>query len=273
MTPEEELTRLNRVIHQYETVYRTTSDGEQRQRVEKQLKELKNYREKILTVNVIDEKVTEEIAGDTSESIAEYPLLVKLAARDAELPPRQRLAPLWARDVEATPAQQEVFNLMLYMRWLREEFLPFLTEKRLKLDFKYSLDRDGFYARVQEVDRKLDDFREENARLVEGVAGRDMELEMRKRFNKLKREIEADAAKLFRALQLFARDLKEDADGDGVKCLNGDERIAFDSIEGRRALEGRTVRSALEEMGRSRLRGGGVPQRARHRKPGDLGCR
>jgi hypothetical protein len=249
MTPEEELARLNRVIHQYETVYRTTSDGEQRQRVEKQLRELKKYREKILAVNVIDEKAVQQTEENPDE-LAGFPLLKRLIAREAEVHPRQRVEPLWARETEATPAQEEIFRLMLFMRWFRDEFLPFLTEKRLKLDFKFSLDRDGFYSKTQEVERKLDDFREENTRLGEGVAGREMELEMRKRFSKLKREIEADAAKLFHAVRIFAQELKEDAAGEGVKCLNGDERIAFDSIEGRRALEGRTVASALEEMGR-----------------------
>ena len=79
---------------------------------------------------------------------------------------------------------------MLYARWFREEFLPFLTQKRMKLDFKYSLDRDGFYARFQEVERKLDHSREENARIAEGAVGRELELEMRKRIMKLKREME-----------------------------------------------------------------------------------
>ena len=32
MTPEEELKRLNKLIRQYETVYRTTPDAEQRER-------------------------------------------------------------------------------------------------------------------------------------------------------------------------------------------------------------------------------------------------
>ncbi len=41
-----------------------------------------------------------------------------------------------------------------------------------------------------------------------------------------------------------------DAYGEGVKCLNGREKIAFDDIEGRRALEGRTVRDALDELAR-----------------------
>jgi hypothetical protein len=98
------------------------------------------------------------------------------------------------------------------------------------------------------MERKLNGFREENARLSQGVASHEMELEMRKRFGRLKREIESDAAKLFHAIYIFARDLIQD--GEGVKCLNGEERIAFDAIEGKRELEGRTVRWALDEMAR-----------------------
>jgi hypothetical protein len=248
MTPAEELARLNRVIHQYESVYKTTKDSQQRQRVEKQLKELRKYREKILEVNVIEPEAApaEEEAGGLSE----FPLLQQLAAREASLDARHRAPLLWPRDVEPSAAQQEIYHLTLYLRWFRDEFLPFLTEKRLKLDFKFSLDRDGFYARFQDVERKLDNYLEENTRLSENAAGHEMELEIRKRFGKLKREIEADAAKLFHAVRVFARELVEDAMGEGVKCLNGSERIEFDPIEGKRTLQGRIVRRALDDLAR-----------------------
>jgi len=248
MTPEEELARLNRVIHQYESVYRTTSDKEQRQRVEKQLKELKKRREQILAVNVIEPEPA--AAEEGSDNLSDFPVLERLLARETSLDPQNRAPLLWARDAQPSSAQQEVYHLTLYMRWFREEFLPFLTEKRLKLDFKFSLDRDGFYARFQDVERKLDGFREENHRLQESTTGHEMESEMKRRVGKLKREIEADAARLFHAVRVFAQELSEDAMGEGVKCLNGNERIEFDSIEGKRTLEGRTVRGALDDVGR-----------------------
>ena len=247
MTPEEELARLNRVIRQYETVYRTTSDGDQKTRVEKQLKELKDYREKILAVNVIDDAAMQE-RRETRDALAAFPRLKMVIDRDTKLASEQRMAPLWARGEEPTPAQEEIFHLMLYVRWFRDEYLPFLTEKRLKLDFKYSLDRDAFYSRLQEVERKLKDFRGETAQLAQGIVSRDMEIEMRKRVIKLKRHVEADAAKLFQAVRVFARELQEDAAGDGVKCLNGGELIEFDPIEGERVLEGKTAREALQEL-------------------------
>lgn len=248
MTPEEELARLNLVIRQYESVYKTTSDKDRRLRVDKQLKELKKRREQILAVNVV-EPLSAQTDEDT-DPLSEFPLLQWLLARESSLDPQKRVPLLWGRDAEPSSAQQEIYHLMQYTRWFRDEFLPFLTEKRLKLDFKFSLDRDGFYARFQDVERKLDGFREESRRIQEGLNGHEMEVEMKKRVGKLKREIEADAAKLFHAVRVFARELSEDAAGEGVKCLNGNERIEFDRIEGKRALEGRTVRGALDDLTR-----------------------
>ena len=40
MTPEEELKGLNRLIRQYETVYRTTPDPDQREPLARQLQQL-----------------------------------------------------------------------------------------------------------------------------------------------------------------------------------------------------------------------------------------
>ena len=254
MTPAEELEKLNRLIHQYETVSKTTKNAEQKARVDKQLRELRSYREKIIAVNVIEQEPVKEAPPPApADPLDDYRILGRLRREDRELQPAAQLRPLWPDDTEPNPAQEEMFNLMLYARFFQAEFLPFLTETRLRLDFKFSLDRDSFYGRFQELDRKLDDFRDESSRLVDGTVGRDMDLEMRKRTSKLKRQIEGDAARLFRAILAFCEELIEDARGDGVKCLNGDDLVSFDQYEGRRVLKGRMVREALAELSRLSL--------------------
>jgi hypothetical protein len=247
MTPEEELKRLNRLIRQYEIVYKTTPDADQKERVESRLKDLRGYREKILAVNVIDRKELEEKGGGEDE-LAAYPILAELLADNEALPANRRAEPFVAGDAPPTSAQTEMFHLSLYARYFEREYLPFLTEKQLKLDFKFSLDRDAFYNRFQELQRKIENFREENARLAEGMVSRDMELEIRKRSYKLTRLIGVDAARFLRAVGRFCGELQEDARGDGVKCLNCNAEISFDHIEGERVLEGRTVRDALLEL-------------------------
>jgi hypothetical protein len=247
MTPEEELKRLNRLIRQYETVFRTTPDPDQRERVERQLKELQSYREKILAVNVIDGRKMEEMPEGADE-FAEYPILALLRQENAAAPPGRGVAQFSARDVTPTSTQTEMFHLALYARHFELEFLPFLTEKQLKLDFTFSMDRDGFYTVFQSLQRRIGEYREENRRLAEGMVSRDMETETRKRAFKLTRLIGVEAARFFRTIGRFCDELGEDARGDAVKCLNCEEEISFDMIEGSRLLQGRKVSEALAEL-------------------------
>ena len=231
MTPEEELKQLNKLIRQYETVYRTTPDADQRERAVRQLKEMKSYRSKILAVNEIDRDKIEETA-ESRDDLAAFPILQKLLAGDTS-------------GVE----DLEIARIMLYARHFQTEYLPFLTEKQLKCDFKFSMDRDGFYRRFQELDRRIKDYQDERRRLDAGVFSKDMETEIRKRGFKLKRVIAVEASRFFRSLMRFSRELVEDVNGDGVKCLNGEREVEFDQIEGRKSLEGRSILEALELLG------------------------
>ena len=240
LNPEEELKKVDRLIHQYQIVSTTTKNDEQRDRVEKQILELRSYRQKILDVIIIDTGGAPE-----PETPAVFKHLRRLLEAESHRPTGERIASLAADDAEPTPVQEEIFNVMMYARFFQAEFLPVLTEKRLRLDYKFSLDRDGFYGRYKDVERSLGDFREENARLSNGTLRREMEQESYKRVIKLRGKIKSDAAKLFRAVHRFCEELIEDADGDGVKCLNGSEEIVFDDIEGTRLLAGRRVIDAL----------------------------
>jgi hypothetical protein len=247
MTPEEELQRLNKLIRQYETVYRTTPDADQKERVERQLKELHSYRQKILAVNVIEEPVSvEQTVAD--DELSPYPVLRSLVEENRLSPPQRALSSFALKDAAPTTSQTEMFHLSLYARHFQEEFLPFLTEKQLKLDFTFSMDRDGFYNDFQALQRKIDDYREENRRLAAGMVSRDMDMEIRKRTLKIARLIMVDAARFFRGVERFADELAEDATGDAVKCLNCEDAILFDSIEGTRLLQGRNVSEALAEL-------------------------
>src|SRR5271157_2789437 len=102
MTPEEEVKGLNKLIRQYETVYRTTPDSDQRERVERQLKDLRSYREKILAVNVIDVQELEE-ATTEQDPFDSTPLLRQLVAQNT-LSPRDAIIPFSSRDAAPTTA-------------------------------------------------------------------------------------------------------------------------------------------------------------------------
>ncbi len=247
MTAEEELKRLNRLLAQYQTVYRTTPDPVQRERAERQLRQLRSYREKLLAVLVVED--TEEQQAEAEDDLADFPLLAGLRAENLALPFAQAVPSFSAKDVPPTASQEEIYNLCLYVRRFEREFLPFLSERQLKLDFKFSMDRDAFYGALQALQRRVVDYRDESVRLAQGTGTRDMETETRKRAVKVARLVAVEGARFFRSLERFADELVEDADAEGVKCLNGDHEIAFDSLEGQRALQGLSVREALAELG------------------------
>jgi hypothetical protein len=245
MTPEEEVRKLNRLIRQYESVYHTAASGEQRERVGRELKRLQSYLEKILAVTMIDPEAIRE-PPPLDDEISLYPILSRLSAsaegEEDDLP---------APEVEQgpqPPGELEIARITLYCDFFEKEFLPFLTERRLKLDFKFSMERDSFYRRFQDLKRKITDYHEECARLRQKGLTRPVEVEVRKRAFKLIRIIEVEASRLFRAVNRFSAELLEDAQGDGVKCLNGDQPTAFEKIEGKRHLEGHAVSMALEEL-------------------------
>jgi hypothetical protein len=232
MTPEEELAKLNRLIKQYESVYRTTADGGQKDRVGRELAGLKGYRDKLLSVSVIDQKAAEERPPAENDELASWPVLSRLDAEEEDV-------------FDGDP---EVRRILLYANHFEKEFLPLLVEARLKLDFKYSLERDQFYAQVQDLLSRAKDFIDAHRRIAEGALPKDMGMEMRKRNFKIKRLLGVEEARLFRKALRFSQDLIEDARADGVKCLNAEDPIEFDTIEGKRLLAGRTVVHGLEEM-------------------------
>jgi len=240
LNPEEELKKLDRLIHQYEIVARTTTSKDQLGRVERQVLQLRSYRQKILDVSIIAPEVPRE-----TEAFAGFKHLRRLLDAESHRPQIDRLKSLAGTDVEPTAVQEEIFNLMIYLRFFQGELLPFLTEKRLRLDYKFSLERDGFYRNYKELERALEEFRREDARLSNGTVRREMETDILKRTVTLKRRIKSDTARLFRTIHAFCEELMEDADGDGVKCLNGSEEIVFDDIEGKRLLSGMKVSNAL----------------------------
>ncbi len=231
MNPEEEVKKLNRVIKQYETVLLSTTDPAQRQRVAKELEKLRDYRDKILSVNVINEKELEDNISESS-GLDDFSFLKYLKSRTDERIVNDR----------------EVDHIYLYMKFFENDFLPFLSETKLKLDFKYSLERDSFYHRFQELLRRLTDLVSEIERFENGKFRVDIEEEIKKRIFKMKRNLSIELDRFFKQVNKFATDLLEDVEGDALKCLNGDEVINFDAIEGDRYLEGFLVHDALEEI-------------------------
>jgi hypothetical protein len=237
MTPEEELKRLNRLIRQFESVFRTTADPLQRERVKRELKRLKNEKRQIESFHEIDPgEVEERLEAD---EFAGLDFLRQILQRT-----RTKQKP---RDDDA-PEDREQEYISAYLEFFEHEFLPLLSETKLKLDFKHSLERDGFYHRFGNLRRLLLDLNDEGSRMDPYFVEKHAE-DLRQRSFKKKRNIAVETDKFFRSLAGFTTDVAEDVGHGGSVCLNAGDTLHFDRrIEGTRYLEGRVVRDALDEL-------------------------
>lgn len=239
MTPAEELKHLKRLIRQFESVFKSTRDPLQRDRVTRELRQLKTYKEKLESFHEFDPRELEE-PGEQDE-LEELPNLKKAVSAGGEKnspPSRVR-----AEDYQ----DREVYQLALYLAYFESEFLALLSEMRLKLDFKHSLERDSFYHRFENLRRLLADIREDTSRMDEYL-GQKHEEEMRIRSFKKSRNLVMEADKFFRNLIHFAGSLSEDIAASGSTCLNPRDLLAFDRLRGRRQLEGLSVEKALAQL-------------------------
>lgn len=230
INPEKEIKKLSNAIKQYMLILKTTVDPHQQSRARKKLKELKAYKEKILAAFEVEESKINEEQGE--KKIEEDVFITRIKAKYPE----------------KVNYDLEVHELKLYLDFFYTEFLAIFSERKMKLDFKYSLDRDNFHQKFLGVKRHLDDYVQECIRIKNGIVKKEVELEMKRRIIKIKRNLFIEAFKFFKAVQIFAEELTIDLDTQGLKCLNGEEIISFEFAEEKQYLEGYTVKEALEDL-------------------------
>ncbi len=228
----EEVRRVNRLIRQFEVVFKSTSDGYQRDRVRKELKQLKDYRRQYLALHDIDQAELKESSSPT-DGLDGFPILRDLVRE--EVPPREKY--------------DEIDHLQLYMDCYYDEFMIFLTPKKLRLDVKFSLERDKFYPEYHELVRQVHDYLktvDTSAELVKKADFRsDIATDVKSRVRKVRTNLLIKSARYFLRVRNFAAELVEDLEEDGGICKNGEEVLEFQELKGIRYLGGLTTWHAL----------------------------
>jgi hypothetical protein len=239
MTPEEELKTLNRTIRQFESVYKSTKDPSQRARVTKELKKLKTYRDKLQSFHEFDTNAFEDtVSVDEWEGLTYLRTILERAGKKSQ----NKNA-----SYDDSFGDRELYYLYLYLNFFEEDFLTILSETKLKLDFKHSLERDSFYHRFENLRRLFDSVNEDSS-TVDLYSGQKHEEDMRKRSFKKKRNVIVEADKFMRSVARFTGALVMDIEAGGLICLNAEETLQFDKLEGKRFFEGKRVHDALKEL-------------------------
>lgn len=179
---------------------------------------------------------------DQSERAADSPT--------EEFPVLAQLREHYARLLSQVKAQEkDVQAVFLYTQYFDDEFLGMLTERKLKLDVKFSLEREVFYNLFSELARKRDDYLAEARRIHAGDYSKSYEEDILRRLVEMRHNLFIDSDRFFRRLGRFTDALVEDIDGEGILCQNAEERLEYDVIDREKVLPGRTVKEALGMLG------------------------
>ncbi|MBN1410866.1 MAG: hypothetical protein JW969_08465 [Spirochaetales bacterium] len=227
--PEEELKKINAAIKQYTTVFKTTKDPFQKEKIRKKLIELKKYRERLMLMFYVHD----ESKRKNSENQAEERSFIEEIFTKLESPDY---------------TDDELNKFYMYIEFFNTEFIAILSERKMKLDFKYGMDRDSFHHKFLTLKKHMDDYIQETDRIKEGNYRGDAELDIKVRNLKLRRNLFVETNRFFKEILLFTTDLLEDLRSLGLKCLNGDDIITFELIEEKRYFEGYTVHEALQSL-------------------------
>lgn len=141
---------------------------------------------------------------------------------------------------------REVQALLLYLRYFEEEFLGLFSERKLKLDVEYSVERDGFYHQCTQLGRRIRNYCDEARRVQQGDYARTYEQDMLKRIVEMRHAVVIESNNFFRKVHRFTGELIDDIDGDGILCQNGDAELRYSDIDREGELRGLSVRKGLQ---------------------------
>lgn len=227
--PDDELEKVDKALVKYQLLYKTNKNPTEKKQIERKINELKAYRGKLLYLFELKKRNQEEVLDKEGRN--------KYLDRILETTTRQNFT-----------GDTEINTLCIYIHYFYREFLSIFSERQMKLDFKFSLERDNFHHRYQDLFRRLEDYLEEVGRIKEGGYSKEMEVDLRRRNFQKKRNILIEWNKFFLRLEKFTLDILNDLNGSELICLNGDDIIRFELIEEKRFLEGRPLREGIRKL-------------------------
>ncbi|MEW5815759.1 MAG: hypothetical protein AB1798_10260, partial [Spirochaetota bacterium] len=119
---------------------------------------------------------------------------------------------------------------------------------KLKLDIKFSIERDGFYNQFSQLMRTLDALKYEMQRIEKGKYDKTHEQDIFKRKRTMKRAFTIEMDKFFKHVNEFSRALVEDLHGAGILCLNGNDILHYGRLDKEKLLRNITIREALQKL-------------------------
>ncbi len=162
------------------------------------------------------------------------------------------LADIWSRYPEPTKKltylDREILSVYLYMHYFGEEFLGMMTSRKIRLDVKYSVERDSFYDLYHQVQRSVDNYQTEAGRIADGTYSKEYEADLLRRKVEMRHALLVEVDWFFRKIRRFSGELLDDIEGEGVFCQNPTEPLEYSRLDRETVLRGKSVEDAIATL-------------------------
>lgn len=224
--------QLRRTIESLQGKLKNARNPFQQSSIAGELSKLEQERMQLDTL--FEDSPEQEAADEAPED--DYPLLNHVYQSNPNL---LRKAQHLERDIRAS---------ILYLHYFEHEFLGMFTSRKLRLDVKYSVERDSFYDLFHQVSRSMKNYRTEADRIAGGEYAKQYEADILKRKVEMRHALLIEVDWFFRKLKRFAKELIEDIDGEGLFCQNPSEELTYSKLDQEQLLRGRTVEDAIRTL-------------------------
>lgn len=233
-----EIKSKEQILKQLKGVYKTSTDHLQKNRVLKEMEEVKqlinNLKGKLIIHDLENDLFKEEEEDEDEEEETEEAFSILGAI---EVPPYRN-----------DSKDREIDAVISYMDFFEVNYLSILSEYYIKLDFNYSIKRDMFYPRFMEIKKILKEYNYEldilNREEFNSIAFyRDKSV-----IHKIRHRYLLTLDKYFKDLKNFLEVLIDDYKSDGNIILNPHDLLSLSEFEINRRLEGCSVIESLNEM-------------------------
>jgi len=220
------------ILRQLEGVFRTSTDPEQRRRVAREIKQIKNSISNLQSILSVQQKYGLSSSVDEDEGEEIFKTLNRI--------PVEKFLK-GSRD-------SEMQALISYVEFYEKNYLPVLSEYYMKLDYNHSMKRDTFYPRYMELKKIMKEYVYE------------VEVQIGEEYNsiavykdksivyKLRQQYLMLLDKYYKELKVFLEELLEDHSSGGSIVLNPLDFINMSEFEVDRKLDGYTVINGILEI-------------------------
>jgi len=144
--------------------------------------------------------------------------------------------------------ERDIRASILYLHYFEREFLGMFTSRKMKLDVKFSVERDSFYELIHQVSRSLQNYRTEADRIASGTYAKQYEADILKRKVEMRHTLLIEVDWYFRKLRRFAKELLRDIEGDGLLCQNPEAELEYSSFDQETLLRGCSVHEGIQKL-------------------------